>query len=206
MRGFTLVELLTALMISFIVLTAIVTLVYAMNSAYQSTSDMNVNQARVRYTTLYLSELIKHSKLICDSHSTELIIWQKDTNNDNQINVSEIIYLETGSGKYLRLLQFNPTSPSSDIALSLPTIKNEYLKGLLIHRYPETYTTLIDKCRDMKITLDRSPPFTQLLNITFGIERKHDIHAFQISIKLRCYAGNLISAFGVLSSDDDDSP
>ena len=78
-------ELLVALMVSSIVLTAIVTLAYALSTAYESTSDMNEKQAHIRYTTLRITELMKNSKLICGIFPTELVLWRADDNNDNLI-------------------------------------------------------------------------------------------------------------------------
>ena len=203
--GFTIIELITSLMISFIVLTAVVTLAYALSSAYNSTSNMNEKQAKIRYTSLRISELIKHSKIICDASSYELVIWREDDNNDNQINVSEIIYIETGGGRYLRLLQFNPPS-SYDLTLPLFLIRSGYLKAYLIYRYSETYTTLLEECSNMSITIDRYPPYTQLVNISFDIEENQQIRTYQISSALRCNMSNLISTYGTLSKTDDDLP
>jgi hypothetical protein len=205
MSGFTIIELLTSLIISFIILTAVVTLAYSISSAYDSTNDINGKQSHIRYTTLRISELIKFSKLICDASSDELVIWRVDDNNDNQINVSEITYIETGGGRYLRLLQFNPPS-MYDFALPLLLIRSMYLKTFLIYRYSETYITLLEQCSDMSITLDRNPPYTQLVNISFDIEENQQRHTYQISSALRCQISNLINAYGTLSRSDDDLP
>jgi len=204
-KGFTLVELLVALIVSSIVLTAIVTLSYAMSSAYENTNDMNEKQAHIRYATLRLSELIKHSKLICGSFSDGLVIWIADDNNDNKINVSEVMYIETGGGQYLRLLKFNPANPYSDSSLLLSNLRNVYYKSWLVYWYPETYTTLIDQCSNMEITLDYNPPYTQFISIVFDITENDQTRTYQISSGLRCYAGNLIKKENELYTSDDDS-
>jgi hypothetical protein len=203
--GFTVIELVTSLMISFVVLTAVVTLAYAMSSAHNSTSDINEKQAHIRYTSLRISELIKYSKLLCDASSNELVIWRVDDNNDNQINVSEITYIETGGGKYLRLLQFNPL-PVYDSALPLFLLRSPYLKGFLKFRHSEIYTTLIEQCSNISITLDKYPPYTQLVNISFDIEENQQIRTYQISSALRCNMSNLITTYDTLSKSDDDLP
>ena len=203
--GFTVIELVTSLMISFVVLTAVVTLAYAMSSAHNSTSDINEKQAHIRYTALRISELIKCSKLICNATSDELVIWRVDDNNDNQINISEITYIETNGENYLRLLQFNPLS-AYDSTLPLFLIRSPYLKGFLKYRYPESYTTLIEQCNNISITLDKYPPYTQLVHISFDIEENQQIRTFQISSALRCRMSNLINNYGALSKSDDDLP
>ena len=204
-KGFTLIELLVALIVTSIVLTGIVTLSFAMSSAYENTNDMNEKQAHIRYATLRLSELIKQSKLICGSFSDGLVIWTADINKDNKINVSEVMYLETGGGKYLRLLEFNPAGISSDSSLLLSNLRNVYYKSWLVYWYPETYTTLIDQCSNMKITLDSNPPYTQFISMVFDIIENNQTRTYQISSGLRSYAGNLIKKESELYTSDDDS-
>lgn len=199
LRAFTIVELLVALMVSSIILTAIVTLSYAMSSAYNSTSDMNEKEAHIRYATMRISDLIKYSRLVCKATSDEFVIWRMDDNNDNQINISELTYIETGGGIYLRLLEFDP-SPSDDRTYLLSTIQNINLKNWFISKYPETYTTLISDCSNMEIQREPDPPYTQLVNISFDIEENGQIRKCQISTALRCSMSSFIN---VNSNDDD---
>ena len=65
--GFTMVELLTALMISAIVLAAAATLGSAFSSASASTENLGKNQANLRYAVLRISELIRFSNLVSDT-------------------------------------------------------------------------------------------------------------------------------------------
>jgi prepilin-type N-terminal cleavage/methylation domain-containing protein len=205
LKGFTLIELLTALMVATIILTAAVTLAYAISSAYDSTVEINEKQARIRCTDLRITDLIRHSKLICAALPRDLVVWRADDNNDNQINVSEIVYIETVYwNSYIRLLQFFPKNPGSDIAIPLFYINGWYIKNWLIYKYPEQYTTLIDQCQDVIITLDKAPPYTTQVNITFNIEENEQVRTYQINSTLRCWAGNLINTFGGLSAEDDD--
>lgn len=203
--GFTIIELITALVVSFVVLTAVVTLAFAISSAYDCTGDINEKQARIRYTTIRISELIKYSELICDASPDGLVIWKADDNNDNQINVSEIAYIETNNGKCLRLLQFD-SSYRSDPALSLPLIRSVYIKTLLKSRYKVTYTMLIEECSNVNIKLDRYPPYTRHVNISFDIEENHLKRTCRISSTLRCHMSSLINTYGSLSGRDDDLP
>ena len=62
--GFTLVELLVALMVSSIVLSAVATLAYATSSAKEATDDMGREQAQLRQASMRLTDLIKQSNQI----------------------------------------------------------------------------------------------------------------------------------------------
>ena len=63
LSGFSLVELLMALMVTSIILTAVVTLAFALNTAYDDTSDISEKQAKIRFVSLNISELIDQGKL-----------------------------------------------------------------------------------------------------------------------------------------------
>jgi len=63
-KGFTLVELLVALVVTSIILAAVATLAYALGTVNDSSNDTAVKQAQLRYATLRISDLIKYSKLV----------------------------------------------------------------------------------------------------------------------------------------------
>jgi hypothetical protein len=191
-------------MVMAIILTAAVTLSYALSVAYDSTGDISEKQAQVRYTNLRVTELIRHSKLVCARFFGDLVVWRADDNGDNQINVSEIVYIETGfGGSYIRLLQFTPNA-GDDRNISLNLVQWSYMKNILSSRYPQTRTTLIEKCYGIKIVLDEYPPYTRLVNITFNIEEHNQVRKYQINANLRCWAGNLIKTSSELVTQDDD--
>ena len=54
-RGFTLVELLLALIVTGIILTAVTTLAFAVGAANDATDDTSQKQAQVRFATLRIS-------------------------------------------------------------------------------------------------------------------------------------------------------
>ncbi|MFC1781950.1 PilW family protein, partial [Planctomycetota bacterium] len=111
-KGLTLVELLVAMIVTSIVLTAVATLAFAMGTANKSSDDVSEKQAQLRFAALRIQELIRHSRLICSSSDNDLAIWVSDDNNDGQINIGELTYIDTGeNGDYIRLCQFS----SSDI-------------------------------------------------------------------------------------------
>lgn len=206
-KGFSLVELLMALMVTGIILTAVVTLAFALNTAYDETSDISEQQAKIRFVSLNISELIEHCKLVCADHTDltgDLVIWRNDDNGDNRINISEIVYIETGyEGNCLSLLQFSPDSPWGDMNIWLYWIQQYYYKNAFIYWFTESRTTLLDQCEGIKIDLDKRPPYTTLVNIKFDIEQDSQIRTYQIIAGLRCQAVNLIKDPYTLVPDDD---
>ena len=64
-NGFTLVELLVAMMVASVIFAAVAALAYGLSTANQSTDDTCQKQAQLRYATVRIAELIKISKLFC---------------------------------------------------------------------------------------------------------------------------------------------
>jgi len=198
-HGFTLVELLVALVVSSLILTAVATLAFAMSSATKSTDDTSSKQAQVRFATLRISELIRQCRLICGTPGGELALWRADDNGDGQINVNELVYIERGTDKnYLRLCEF--TAPNTQVSLSQVQTLN-----------PDAYTvrrvTLIPECSNVEFYLDNpADPVSRAkrITITFNLAENNIIHQYQISAALRSWAGNLLSADGKSIVNDDD--
>ena len=114
-KGFTLVELLVALMVTSIVLTAVATLAYAVGRANDSSDDTAVKQAQLRYATLRISELIRHSKLVCTATANHIELWLADVNESAYIDA-----VPTGDG-YIRL---QLREGSGDAVVLIPQCSN----------------------------------------------------------------------------------
>jgi len=182
-KGFTLVELLVALIVSSVILAAVATLAFAMSTANVSTDDTSIKQAQVRYATLRISELIRHCKLIYDTSDSYITIW-KSGNGDNVVDYDELVYIEAGEGAdYIQLRE-----PDTD-PIVLITQCEDVLFGLY----------------DSNFVDSRALPLkTKYVSITFKILENGIEHQYQINNALRCWAGNLLSEAGdAIVSDDD---
>lgn len=195
--GFTLIELLLALIVSGIILTAVTTLAFAVRVANDTTDDMNQKQAQIRYTTLRLSDLIRHCRLICGTPNSDLAVWRADDNADGQININELVYIERGVSKdYLRLCEF-PSSDSSVVNLS-------DVQTLSTGSYSVTYIMLVPECSNVEFSLYAAPPYSRFVSISFDILENEIVHGYQINAALNSWAGNLLDAGGNSIVSDDD--
>jgi len=196
-RGFTLVELLLALIVTGIILAAVTTLAFAVGAANDTTDDTSQKQAQVRYATLRISELIRHCKLICGTPNSEIAIWRADNNGDGQININELIYIERGAGNdYLRFCEF-PLSDASIVNLS-------DIQTLSTNIYSVTYVPLVPQCVNVQFSFDVPPPYSRFVSISFDVLENEIVRQYQINTSLRGWAGNLLDAGGnnVVSDDD----
>ena len=196
-KGFTLVELLVALVVTGIVLAAVATLAFAMGAANDVADDSSQKQAQVRCATLRISELIRHCKLICGTPGGDLAVWRADDNGDGQVNINELVYIERGTGRdYLRLCEF----PSSDTSL----VNLSDIDTLSTSDYVVTYVSLVPQCSNVEFGFDAAPPNSRFVNIVFDVLENDIVHQYQISAVLRGWAGNLLDGSGnnIVSDDD----
>jgi prepilin-type N-terminal cleavage/methylation domain-containing protein len=210
-KGFTLAELLMAVWVISIILAAVATLSFALGSANDSVDNSSEIYARIRYTTMYLGELIRNSKLICYKWDSSVAIWRADDNGNSQIDPNEIVYIERdSSSNCLKLISFQPSGlptgwpPSGNI---LDDIKNGPARTWLNANTQVNDVNLINNCSYVTFTTDRTNPpwtFSKRLNLFFGIQQKGVIQNYQIAAFLRCQAGYMLDASGLLLSSDDD--
>jgi len=196
-NGLTLIELLVAMIVTSIVLTAVVTLAYALDTVNDFTDETSKKQAQIRFAALRVSELIRHCKLVCGTPGGELAIWRAD-DGDGQININELVYIERGTGRdYLRLCEF-PSLDTSVVSLT-------DIETLSTSAYAVTYVPLIPQCSNVQFYLDdtSSPPKSRLVSISYDVVENGITRQCQINATLRGRAGNLLDGSGNIVSDDD---
>jgi len=211
-NGFTLIELLLAMIITGIVASAVATLAFAMNSAGVATDDMSRKQAQVRFTTLKISDLIRHCKLVCYASTEELAVWAEDKNNNSIINLDEVTYIEAGTAHdHLQLYTFTDSTPINlGVIKALSTnwwsaygTKNMPATALI----PPPKTGKPAQCSNVTFYLSdpNLPPLNrQIVSITFDLVENGLPSHYEITETLRGRAANLYDAAtkSIVSDDD----
>jgi len=198
-NGFTLVELLVALIVSGIVLAAVATLAFAVGAANDETDDTSQKQTQIRHATLRISELIRHCKLICGTPGGDLAIWRADDNE--QININELVYIERGpNGDHIRLYECNSVS---NPVITLSDIDDVGTSWWLGFYDSETYVELLPQCSNVQFVPSPAAPQTRFVSISFDVLENAIVRQYQISTALRSWAGNLLDGSGNIVSDDD---
>jgi prepilin-type N-terminal cleavage/methylation domain-containing protein len=201
-KAFTLVELLTALVVTSILLSAVATLAYAMTSATRTSDDTVIKQARLRTATLHLGELIRTSRMICAAPGNDLAVWTSDENDDGLVNVNELVYIERGDTlEDLSLCRF-PAAATDVVdfgSLALTATKTQ-----LLTNHDETVLTLLPACKNAQFALDVNPPDTRRVTVSFELTENGSDNRYEVTATLRAWAGNLLNDTGdALISDDD---
>jgi prepilin-type N-terminal cleavage/methylation domain-containing protein len=199
-KGFTLVELIVALIVTGIVLGAAVTLAFAIEKANEVTSDLSLKQAQVRFATLRIQELIRHCRLICSVSSGDFALWRADDNNDGHISIGEIVYIEWGPNRsYLRICEF-PSSDSS--VINIGSIGALATNWWLPYSSGVDYIKVLPQCGNVQCGFDVSPPQSQFVRLTFDVMEDNAPHQYQVCTKIRGWAGNLLDTGNIVSDDD----
>jgi len=206
-RAFTLVELLVALMVASFILTVVMTLAFATSTAIDSSDDTAEKQAEVRYATLTISELVRQCKLVCGTSGNDLAIWKSDNDNDGKIDITELVYIETGSkSNYIQFLDYPDKKTWLPQWLKHPKlsdIQSPWFKTILKWYYQERYVIFVKECSNARILLDVDPPKTEFISISFELQESDATHQYQISASLRTRAGHLLDSNDQIVSDDD---
>lgn len=201
-NAFTLVELLVALVVTSVVLTAVASLAFAMGAANDSADDTSLKQAQIRYATFRISDLIRHCRLICSGNDDDFAIWRADDNGDEQINISELVYVERGPERDRLVLREFPSSDDSPIQLG--SIQAFSTNWWLPYSSEAGSTQLIPQCSNVEFAFDAWPPRTTFMSILFNVQEDGNVRQYQISAGLRAWAGNVLNEAGDgLVADDD---
>jgi len=204
-NGLTLIELLVAMVVTSIVMTAVATLAFAVSSANKATDDTSEKQAQIRFATLRISELIRHSKLICHVTNEEMLVWRADDapGGDNGINVGELVYIET-SGNTIRLMDFVDVPVFLQPPQSFTLAQLSGLKVWFISQCTERYADLVPECGNVQFGfLPALPPRSKFVTVSFDVTENGVAHQYQINAGLLGWAGNLLGASDDIVSDDD---
>ena len=200
-NGLALIELIVAMIVTSIVVTAVATLAYALTTAEDVSDNTSRKQAHVRFTTVRISDLIRHSRLVCYAGGDDLAVWRADDDNDGQISISELVYIESGSARdHLRFCEF----PSSDnTAINLSSIGSFASNWWSAYSTEANYTGLIPECGNVQFGFDVLPPQSRFVTISFDVVENGIARQCQINATLRGWAGNLLDEGGNIVSDDD---
>ena len=210
-KGFTLVELIIALIVTAIIMTAVATLSFAMGSANDRSSESFRQQAQLRYSMLRLPGLLKSAKLIVATPGDDIVIWKADNNPaNNEIDLVEIAYIEMGPERnYIKLLELTGSSAADEVwfqgqSSQISYLAQETTKNTLTNMCDYSEIAIIPECSNAALTLDTAAPQTKFVNISFNVYEENRLINYQINGYLRCWSGYLLNSMGTgLVSDDD---
>jgi hypothetical protein len=200
--GFTVAELLVAMVVTSVVLLAVTTLAFAMGSASRAAEDVEAAQAEIRAATVRLMDLIHDGRMICAAQGDDVVVWKSDDNADGLINLNELVYLErdTVHGT-LRMCQFSdPANP----VVAFSSLSLAATKATLKAGYASTDVILIRSCSGIQFACDQAPPLARRLVISFDQAEDQTTHHYQIDAAVLGSAACLLNAGGTdLVTDDD---
>ena len=201
-QALTLVELLVALTVTAILLSAVATLAFAMTSASQISDDVLSKQAQLRHTSLRISNLLQSCLLVCAAPGNDIAVWRADANGDSRINLNELVYVERGDG--LDRIRISEFDASETLVLTLAELKLSGTKAALLAGHDSRSAIFLSDCKNVQFDFDAAPPYTRFVTVAFDLTEDNTDHRYEISVALRSWAGHLLDDTGeALVSDDD---
>jgi len=199
--GFTLVELLVALMVTSTILAAVATLAFALSSASSSSADTRVKQAQVRFATLKISDLIKQCRLVCLSSERGVVLWRADDSADEKININELTYIDSGSsGDFIRLYECDSVANPVITLGEIDEIGSGWWDG---YYDSDSYTELVADCNNAEFLTDSiTATDANFVSLSFDLQQDSQTCHYQINGSLRGRAGHLLNAGSVVTDDD----
>jgi len=205
-KGFTLVELLVALMVGSIILAAVATLAYALGKVNDAGNDTSRKQAQIRFSTIRITELIRNAKLICGTPTDAIVVWRADVDSNKKINSDELVYIQSNSaGNKIQLIQYDrPASYNS--AILLADIQSGAAKQSLDSNCKKTSVDLVPQCSNVSFTVDNSaiPQRSRFASIKFNITENNTTRKYEICATVAGPCFNLLSSTNTIVSGDDD--
>ena len=190
------------MIVTSIIATAVVTLAYALDTASDATDDTSKKQAQIRFAAIRISDLIRHSRLVCYAGTDDLAVWKDDVNDDGQININELVYIEFGSAKdHVQLCEFSSTDSTAINISSIGAFASNWWSA---YSADVNYTNMIPQCSEVDFGfMPALPPQSKFVTISYKIVENGIDRQCQINAALRGWSGNLLDGSGNIISDDD---
>ncbi len=211
--AFTLVELLVALTVSSVILSAVAALAYTATSADDVSDAMAQMNTTARATQLRISDLIRKSRLIGGAPSDDIVVWANDDGYagvgvaDNAINPGELVFLEVLADR-INIVTYIPKSWAQlwfeSKAFTIDNIKTGYAKSEIVKRCYRHEVAILSQATNLTCTLNSSPPYTRRLTFSFDLNAGGITRNYQFTAGLRGYSRHLIDNFGEIATPDDD--
>ncbi len=182
MTAFTLTELLMAVAITAMIGMSVAAVSTALSHAQASTDSMIEAISSGRYAMRSIDADVRKAVLITASGNGEMVIWTGDEYADKQINVSELVLIQSDTGNQtverLQVVFPDSMSPGHLAALNVSrtlAYVNDVgrVRGLLMMRRYSHYLTRRTLAVDVskfEVVTDEAPPMPQLvlMRLTIG--------------------------------------
>jgi len=175
----TLVELTIGMAVMAVIRLTIAGVSMALASAYQSTDDYYQSVQTGRVTMVRMGDLLRSARLVTDVSDSALLVWHGDTNDNEDINITELTLIshDTSSQQLLlyriefpdywqewQIRLFNGLAP-------LWVAKLNVWPRLWYHRLWGQTSVLAEQVTDFAVRVDTSPPETERLSVEMTVFR-----------------------------------
>jgi hypothetical protein len=209
-----------ALTITALIGMTVVTVSSALSSAQASTDSMIEAISSGRYAMRSIAADVRKAALVTTADDDGMVLWTGDDNADEQINISELIFIRLDDNQAVQRLQvvFPPSAaPSLNVSRTLAQVTDtgnvrNLLTGGAYSNYLTQRTLAVD-VSNFEIVTNDTPPIPQLVLIRLTVGQDAQQITLTNTARLRANATDCVSFVenvpvldisGCGSGDDDD--
>lgn len=194
-RGFTLVEILVAAMITAMTLGAAATMVNAISNAALDTKETRNEKKAGRMLVDRVSEHIRNARGIGEVRPDAIVLWENDTNSDDRVNLHEtsIITYSTSTKEVKRTATAGTSADDVGPEVSTATFTNVDSLSALASGYTKREAVIGEKVESFSMSGYPSKTETRVVNFSFEKAGRTVSHAFRESVAPRATADYLFN-------------
>ncbi len=175
-RGFTLAELAIAAAITVVIGAAVTGVAVGLSNAQEHSEEYHRSLRNAQTASIRLPETLRRALLVTAGSDDRLVLWAEDTNDDGEINVSEVlkIYFDVATHQLIERSYIFPeamaqdTRDALDYTLSLGEVDDTSIceSGSLYPQY-DTKRVLANNVRSFELQFSPDSPETKM--VAFGL-------------------------------------
>lgn len=183
--GFTLVEVLVALVITVMISSAIMVLGSAMSNAFSSSEYDSAEMAGLRKFIVDFEDSVKNARLVCKRSQDMVILWGEEQIADGKINPCELkIYRYYPSECKLKRITVQNTGVFATLPVSLLQINDTNFFTTLSSSTILKEVTILKECYGVSFNADNAAPWSKNVSCRFSLDFRAGRQDFEIGENL----------------------
>jgi prepilin-type N-terminal cleavage/methylation domain-containing protein len=194
-RGFTMLELLLASMITALVAASATTFLSATTNASLTTRDLRSTQNAGHFALTQISKAVREARGIGQVTTTSVTLWVEDANNDDKLNLYETAIIRYDAGGKQLIYEYPKSSGAMPATLlSTPNFKNATTLGGLMPSADKQVEVWATNVTSLGFTGNPSGTDTRMVETNFTIDLTGQPATFRGAANARASADYLFFA------------
>jgi prepilin-type N-terminal cleavage/methylation domain-containing protein len=173
--GFTVAELMVAMIVASIILAAVATLCQAMQRGQDAVARLGQNQMKVRYAAARMAALIRSSRQVWLTDTGKIAVWKTDADDDGRIDAGELVFLHNNTaGGTIQIID----APGAEGEFSEALVQNGLAEGIVGSANGSRLAALLTGCSSTAFQLQSG----RLVILKFSLAEEAGSRDYQICV------------------------